>query len=83
MVTIFLLEVIESHLILDLIHGFFEIAAYFIAGLAGGIISIALIKHNLKERRVLVDSLDLILISLAMLLVAALIEVFITPILFG
>ncbi|MBS3140110.1 stage II sporulation protein M [Candidatus Woesearchaeota archaeon] len=66
-----------------MIHGFFEIAAYFIAGLAGGIISIALIKHNLKERRVLVDSLDLILISLAMLLVAALIEVFITPILFG
>ncbi len=64
-------------------HGFFEIAAYFIAGLAGGIISIAVIKHNLKERKVLVDSLDLIVISIAVLLVAGLIEVFITPALFS
>ena len=41
-------------------HGFFEILAYFIGGLAGGIVSIALIKHNLQENRVLIDSLDLI-----------------------
>ena len=64
-------------------HGFFEIAAYFVAGLAGGIISIALIKHNLKERRILVDSLDLIILSIAFLVVAGLIEVFITPAVFG
>ncbi|MBT4539708.1 stage II sporulation protein M [Candidatus Woesearchaeota archaeon] len=63
-------------------HGFFEILAYFVAGLAGGIISIALIKHNLKERRILVDSLNLIFISLGLLLFAAIIEVFITPLLF-
>src|SRR3989344_4005153 len=64
-------------------HGFFEIAAYFVAGLAGGIISIALIKHNLKENRVILDSLDLVLISLALLFVAGIIEVYLTPVLFA
>jgi len=63
-------------------HGIIEIAAYFIAGLAGGIISIALIKHNLKEDKVLVDALDLILISLGFLFVAAFVEVYITPVIF-
>ncbi|MDP3990150.1 MAG: stage II sporulation protein M [archaeon] len=63
-------------------HGIIEIAAYFIAGLAGGIISIALIKHNLNEDKVLVDALDLILISLGFLFVAAFVEVYITPIIF-
>ncbi len=63
-------------------HGFFEIASYFIAGLAGGIISIALIKHNLKNDRVLIDSLDLVLISLGLLIIAGVIEVYITPLFF-
>lgn len=64
-------------------HGFFEIAAYFVGGLAGGIISIALIKHNLQENRVLLDALDLILISLGLLIVGSIVEVFITPLLFS
>jgi uncharacterized membrane protein SpoIIM required for sporulation len=64
-------------------HGVLEIASYFIAGLAGGIISIALIKHNLKERKVLIDSLNLIIISIALLFVAGIVEVFITPVIFG
>ncbi len=63
-------------------HGVLEMAAYFVAGLAGGIISIALIKHNLKEDRVLVDALDLILLSLAILVIAGLVEVYVTPLLF-
>lgn len=63
-------------------HGFFEIAAYFVAGLAGGIISIALIKHNLKNDRVLIDSLDLIFISVGLLFVAGIVEVYVTPRLF-
>ncbi len=63
-------------------HGLLEIAAYFVAGLAGGIISIALIKHNLQEDRVLFDSLDLILISMGMLIVAGVVEVYVTPIFF-
>ncbi len=63
-------------------HGLLEIAAYFIAGLAGGIISVALIKHNLKEDRVLIDSLDLIIISVGLLVVAGIVEVYVTPIFF-
>jgi uncharacterized membrane protein SpoIIM required for sporulation len=64
-------------------HGLFEIFAYFIAGLAGGIISIALIKHNLKEHKILVDSINLIIISIGLLFFAGLVEVYITPIVFG
>lgn len=60
-------------------HGLLEIAAYFVAGLAGGIISIALIKHDLKNDRVLMDSLDLILISIGLILVAGIVEVYVTP----
>ncbi len=63
-------------------HGIFEIVAYFVAGLAGGIISIALIKHNLKEHKVLVDSLDLVLISVGLLFIAGIVEVYITPLFF-
>ena len=63
-------------------HGLFEIAAYFLAGLAGGIISIAIIKHNLQKEQVFIDALDLILISLLLLFVGGIVEVYITPALF-
>ena len=63
-------------------HGVIEILAYFVAGLAGSIISIAVIKHNLEEESVLYDALDLVLISLALLFVGAVVEVYITPLLF-
>ena len=67
------------------IHGLPEILAYFVAGLAGGIISVAIIKHNYATKRferVLLDATDLILISIGILFLAALIEVFVTPMLF-
>ncbi|MBI4440496.1 stage II sporulation protein M [Candidatus Woesearchaeota archaeon] len=66
-------------------HGIPEILAYFTAALAGGIISIAIIKHDYRSKRfkeILVDSFDLIILSVAILVVAALIEVYLTPILF-
>ncbi len=66
-----------------LTHGIFEIAAYFVMGLAGGIVSIALIKHNFQEERVLMDALDLVFISVGLLLLAGIIEVYITPQLFS
>jgi len=65
-----------------LTHGVLEMVSYFVAGLAGGIISIALIKNNLEKKRVLLDASNLVLISLGILVVAALIEVYITPALF-
>ena len=66
-----------------LTHGIFEITAYFVMGLAGGILSIALIKHNFQEERVLVDALDLIFISVGLLIFAGIIEVYLTPQLFS
>ena len=67
------------------LHGIPEIMAYFVAGLAGGIISVAVIRHNYSTKafeRILLDSSDLILLSIFLLFVAAAIEVFITPIFF-
>lgn len=68
-----------------MIHGFPEIIAYFIGGLAGGIISVAVIKHDFRSKnfeRIVLDSADLVLISLLFLVIGALIEVYITPSLF-
>jgi len=67
------------------IHGIPEILAYFIGGLAGGIISVAVIKHEFGTkifRRVLLDSISLILIALFVLVIAGLLEVYVTPLLF-
>ncbi len=66
-------------------HGVFEILAYFIAGLAGGIISISVVRHNFgtpKFDRVLLDSAGLMIISLVVLFVAAVVEVYVTPLFF-
>jgi len=68
-----------------MIHGIPEIGAYFVGALAGGILSIAIIKHEIKTEKfwkILQDSLNLIIIAVVILFLAALIEVFITPALF-
>ncbi len=62
-------------------HGIIEIAAYLVAGLAGGIISIAIIRHTFGTKKfttVLIDSVDLIAISILLLAIAAFVEAFIT-----
>ena len=67
------------------IHGIPEIIAYFVAGLAGGIISVAVIRENFGTKsfsKALVDSSDLIIIAFLLILIAALLEVFITPFIF-
>jgi uncharacterized membrane protein SpoIIM required for sporulation len=63
-------------------HGVFEILAYFIGGLAGALISFAIINSKLSTKQfkhILKDSLDLILIALAILVVGAVVEVYFTP----
>lgn len=68
-----------------MIHGIPEIGAYFVGGLAGGIISAAMINHDLeteKFRNIMLDVLDLILIAIALLVIGSLLEVFITPLFF-
>ncbi len=67
------------------IHGIPEILAYFVAGLAGGIISIAAIRHDFgtqKFEHILLDSADLLLLSLIILFLAGLLEVWVTPLIF-
>jgi uncharacterized membrane protein SpoIIM required for sporulation len=64
------------------IHGVPEIAAYFVAALAGGILSVSIIRHDFGTtnfEKVLLDASDLILISIFILFIAALLEVFVTP----
>ena len=67
------------------IHGFPEVLAYVVAGVVGGIISVALMRHEFgtqKFERILLDTSDMILISVFILFVAAILEVFVTPIFF-
>jgi uncharacterized membrane protein SpoIIM required for sporulation len=79
---------ISSYLLAPLVllkyslHGIPEILGYFMAGLAGGIISIAVIRHDFgskKFKHVLIDSLDLVIGAVVILGIATLIEVFISP----
>ncbi|MAG37764.1 hypothetical protein CMI45_00030 [Candidatus Pacearchaeota archaeon] len=68
-----------------MIHGIPEIASYFIVALAGGIVSIAVIRHEVGTPNfwhVLHDSINLLILSVVVLFVAALIEVFVTPMFF-
>jgi len=68
-----------------MIHGFPEIAAYFIAALAGGIFGVGIARHGIKDDRfikVARHAAILILIATALLVAAGLMEVYITPLLF-
>ena len=68
-----------------MIHGVFEISAYFMAALAGGIISVAIINNDLKgeyKDKILKDSLDLIIMATAFIIIGGIVEVFITPLFF-
>jgi uncharacterized membrane protein SpoIIM required for sporulation len=78
-------QIISLGLLRYSIHGIPEILAYFIGGLAGGIISIAIIRHDFGTKKfetILLDSADLILLSVGVLFIASILEVFVTPILF-
>jgi uncharacterized membrane protein SpoIIM required for sporulation len=69
-------------LIRYMIHGIPEIAAYFIAALAGGIVSVAVIRGDLEGERkwsILQDALILVVVALIILFLSALVEVYVTP----
>lgn len=68
-----------------MIHGVPEIMAYFVGALAGGIVSVAVIRKDLQGEStwaILQDSLLMIIIAILILVVAALMEVYLTPVLF-
>jgi uncharacterized membrane protein SpoIIM required for sporulation len=68
-----------------MIHGFPEIAAYFITALAGGIFGVGVIRHGFADKKfakVLVNVALLLITGLIILILAAAIEVYFTPLLF-
>lgn len=69
-----------------MIHGLPEIAAYFITALAGGILGVGLIRNGWKSKkflRVFENVIILLFVSIMILLIAGLIEVYFTPLLFN
>ncbi|MGV8169081.1 MAG: stage II sporulation protein M [Candidatus Nanoarchaeia archaeon] len=78
-------HVITIGLFRYVIHGIPEILAYFVGALAGGIISVAIIKHDFgsqKFEHIVLDAADLLFISIGLLFLAAILEVWITPLIF-
>ncbi len=69
-----------------MMHGFPEIAAYFITALAGGILGTGVIRNKLKSMkflRVTENAVMLLFFSMIIIIAAALIEVYVTPLLFS
>jgi uncharacterized membrane protein SpoIIM required for sporulation len=65
-----------------MIHGIPEMLAYFMAGMAGGIISVAVIRHDFSSKNfkhIILDSVDLTFGAIVILIIAALLEVFVSP----
>ncbi len=78
-------QIISIGLLKYAIHGIPEILAYIVAALGGGIISVAVINHDFRTRKfehVILDSADLFLLSIALLLIAGILEVWVTPLIF-
>ena len=64
------------------IHGIPEMAGYFVGGLAGGILSVAIMHHDISTKyfeKITLDVAVLLFWAIGILLVSAGIEVFITP----
>jgi len=69
-----------------MIHGFPEIAAYFVTALAGGIFGVGILKNGVKNKRfirILENTIILLFIAIIILIIAAAMEVYLTPIFFG
>ena len=63
-------------------HGIFEISSYIVGALAGGIISVAVVNHDFRTREfwhIVIDSSDMIIMALILLLIGAFTEAFLTP----
>ena len=64
------------------VHGIPEVTSYFLGSLAGGIISVAVACHHYRSKEfwhIIRDSLDLTILSVIVLVAAAYIEVYVTP----
>jgi uncharacterized membrane protein SpoIIM required for sporulation len=78
-------NVISYGLLRYAFHGIPEILAYFVAGLAGGIISVAAIKHDFRSKKyskIIIDSADLVMIAIFLIFLSGFVEVYVTPLFF-
>ena len=69
-----------------MIHGFPEIAAYFVTALAGGIFGIGILRNGIKSpkmMRIFENVVIMLFIAIVILAIAAVIEVYFTPLIFG
>ena len=69
-----------------LIHGIPEIGAYFVAGLAGGIISVGVLRYQLFDDKFMVvmkDALFLLIVAVILVLISGAIEVLISPLFYA
>jgi len=69
-----------------LIHGIPEIGAFFIAGLAGGLISIGMLRYDLFDdnfRLIIKDALFLTFVAVILIIFAAVNEVSISPLIYS
>jgi uncharacterized membrane protein SpoIIM required for sporulation len=67
-----------------MVHGIPELSAYFLGAVAGGIISAAVVRSDYKDPKfydILLDSVDLIALASLLLIIGALLEVSVTPLL--
>lgn len=79
------LHVVSLGLLKYSLHGIPEIAAYFYGALAGGILSVALIRGHYKTKKfftIMRDFSELVLIAIGFLIAAAFLEIYVTPALF-
>jgi uncharacterized membrane protein SpoIIM required for sporulation len=68
-----------------MIHGFPEIAAYFVTALAGGIFGVGVIRNGIRSKiffRILENTVMLLFIAVLLLVIAGIIEVYFTPLFF-
>ena len=68
-----------------MIHGFPEITAYFITALAGGIFGVGIIRNGFRSHkflRIVENVVILLFVSILILVIAAAIEVYFTPLFF-
>ena len=78
-------QVFSLALLRYMTHGVFEILAYLVGGLAGGLISIAMINKHFEGdhfRVIIKDAVDLMILAVMLVIIGGLIEVFITPLFF-
>ncbi len=75
-------QVFSLALVRYMTHGIFEILAYLIGGLAGGLISIAILNKHFEGdhfRIIIKDAVDLMILAVLLVVIGGLVEVFITP----